>query len=803
MIPSLLVSLLLAQSLTPVFVPFFADPLARHIARELKPDTLSNLTLLQAIRRYGLAWCYLSDKENLSASGFSSAFAPSRRQIPSTSRALTIRDDSFYEAVVPYSDKLNLHVGLPYGHTLPSLTSFDSITSCLYMPVYFGTVLIIMIGVWVASLILLETIIGSSIRSLGSAIDTLSALISEPYTKQQINDITRLTSAPSDFRALGKTLNILMNRVLDLKDSMEKSGMEPRKPQPKKPPPMPFQTTETTREYRTDFNTVESGVFAVKFDKELRAVESSYEFAVQLLDGIHELYTDIVDSAAFLKIEKNRAVTVETCLGLDDDSLELLNKIDHREFIDERNMSKKSIDVGPMLIKKLGFESLAQKDQIGRIIYLPFSYEGKPLALLAGFMRQGKVSTPERIRALERFRDKALELYHEHRIREERNEDRWNDPATGMGNKIYFQELMPKIVERVKSKGADSHFSILMIQPDFSTPRLARFPAEMQDRWFSEIGKLITGLLPISKRIIPEKGATNYLIRYHEHVMAVVLEGINGSAAINVAEGIRSSVISKAQWSGGATDLSVSVGVATFPRDSENAEELVGQASRTLSYVKEKLGGNSVCDFQKVPADYRPKEVTEIQGTLGVMDNVGLLQSIASTEKSGVLIVVNDSGQKFVTTWIDGSPTSATLDDLAGQGAMTEFITTFKTGSYNFQTRIISDAQQMAPTTLRSLERCLMEAALAEDKMMVALRMIPTPDRLVRKIDNPAGWKQVAEDSDVDPEEISAMEQMVAMANGTTTLLHIFGKLNSMPTSLKWRAAGLLLQYQLMQMRIN
>lgn len=800
LIPSMIIALLIAQAINPVFVPIFAEPLAKHIASELDPKTVSNFEILQVIRRYNLAWCYLTDGDNKKIVEVSAAFAPRTRRIPSESKAISIRDENFFEAVVPYDDTMKLHVGLPFGHKLPNLISLNAMMSTLYSPVYLGAVFFILFAAWVAILLILESIIGLSLRILGASIDTLAALVNEPFTDRQVDDATRLTWCPSDFRALGQSLDILMTRVRDMKDKDKErtteQGLDTLKWKGQKRPT--FQVTEA-REKATgsDYAAVESGVFAVKFDKELRSVESSYEFAVMLLDGIHELYADVLDAAAFLKVEKNQMVTVESCLGIDDDSLLLLNKIDHREIIDERNMTKKSIDVGPMLIKKFGFEPIATKDSFGRVIYFPFCFEGKPLALLTGFIRIGHNPAPDRIRALERFRDKALELYHEHRAREEKNEDAWTDPATGMGNKTYFQELMPRLIERMKAKGSDGNFSIMMIQPNFQTPRLAKYPAEMHDRWFSEIGKLITGLLPVSKKTTPEKGATNYMIRYQEHVMAVVLEGINASAAVNVAEGIRNSVLSKSQWSGGTTDLSVSVGVATYPRDSDSGDEIIAKAARTLSYVKENLGGNAVCDFQKVPAEYQPREATEIQGTLGVLDNVGLLQSIAGSDKSGVLIVVNDLGQKFVSSWIDGSPRNASLGDLAGMDAFIEFITTFKNGSYNFQARNVQEAG-----TLGSLERCLMEAALFEDKMNSALRVIPSADRLVRGVDNPAGWQKASTDPDIDPNEMSAMKELYAFADGSRTLSAIFGKMPQHCTAMRWRAAALLLQYELMQMKV-
>ncbi len=800
LIPAFVVSFLISVVLNHLLTPILAEQTTREIARELGPDSASSYYMLKAIEEHNLSWCYITDAANTPLPA-TAAFTPRTRRIPRASQVVSIRDQNFYEAVVPLSGDTQLHAGFPYSTKLrmPNPTDPDSIASFFMAPTRLGSLLLVFCFVWLVMVCLIESILGRSLRLLGTCIDNLNAIVSEPYTEQQVKEFTRLSWTPSEIRALGQSLAYLMEKISIIKDEKREKGLEALKWKSQK---RQFQPTEARQQafITGDHASVESGVFALKFDKQLRQVESSYEFAVILLDCIHELYSDTFDAAAFMKIEKNLTVTIESVLGLDDESLEMLNRIDHREFVDERNMSKKSIDVGPMLIKKMGFDAFAAKEQISRIIYLPFYTEGKPLALLAGFMRLSKMPTPDRIKAAERFRDKALSLYFEHRMREEKEDDRWTDPATGLGNKTYFNELMPKVVERSLAK-SDGRFSVLMLAPDFSTPRLARFPAELHDRWFTEIGRLISDLLPISRRIIPEKGATNYLIRFQEHVIAVVLEGINGNAAINVAEGIRSSVTSKSNWTGGASDLSVSVGVATFPRDGQSSEEIINRATITLSYIKEKLGGNAVCDAQKVPETYQPREATEIQGTLGVLDAAGLLQSIANSEKSGILIVENELGQKFVSTWLEGAPKQASLGDLAGPPAMVEFITTFKTGNYNFQIRTVTEAEATTQQGFRSLERCLMEAALLEDKMVSALKMIPSPDRYISSIDNQEGWSKAAEDEDVSPEETEAMKIIYSACDGSKTLSSIFKRLSNLPTALKWRAAALLIQYRLAELK--
>jgi hypothetical protein len=61
----------------------------------------------------------------------------------------------------------------------------------------------------------------------------------------------------------------------------------------------------------------------------------------------------------------------------------------------------------------------------------------------------------------------------------------------------------------------------------------------------------------------------------------------------------------------------------------------------------------------------------------------------------------------------------------------------------------------------------------------------------------------VSQDPDVMPEEIDAMKALFAMADGTKTLSALFSRLSHLSTAIKWRAAALLLQYQLMQMKVQ
>jgi len=85
--------------------------------------------------------------------------------------------------------------------------------------------------------------------------------------------------------------------------------------------------------------------------------------------------------------------------------------------------------------------------------------------------------------------------------------------------------------------------------------------------------------------------------------------------------------------------------------------------------------------------------------------------------------------------------------------------------------------------------------------MVSALKMIPSPDRYISSIDNQEGWSKAAEDEDVSPEETEAMKIIYSACDGSKTLSSIFKRLSNLPTALKWRAAALLIQYRLAELK--
>lgn len=796
LIPISIVSLLCSFFVMPYLAPFYGNHVAREIKTELKGRIPSPPETLEIIHKYGLSWCFVTNLQGEKLNS-TAAFSPPTLRIPLESKKIKIRGKFYYDAVTPIGQGFLLHAGFPNETSLSHL-SFSSISS-IVRPVPFGFLFVFMIALFVATFFVAESMAGLSAFLLGATIDKLATLVDKRFTPDDVRKSIELNWATSEIRATGSSLFVLMRKVSEAMEKKHEAEELEAKKKEKKRQQARLSATGTFEKPQILPNIQETGVFEIQVARVLKTSNSVYDYATKLLDSVNTIFSDIVEYAAFLKIESNGEISIEKELGFGAEGVDFLKRINHKEITDERTLSKKSIELGPMQIKRLGFEPLARQYAIGNIIYLPFHFEGKGVALLAVYVKQGIKVKPDRVRALEAFHDKASAIFTEVVEKEQSEDERLLDPVTGLGNMTYFQELIPMVLERTRSTGGIGTFTLAFVGMDFSSPDLVRFPAEMRQRWMKEVGHVLKQVLPVSKRLLSERGANTFLSRYHEDVIACVMEGTDASYAMTQIDGIQSVLESRTQWAGGIGKIPFSIAVASFPNDGGTAEELVRSVDRTLSYIQEMMGGTGVYTTSDVPPGYTPKESTEIAGTLGVLNAADLLQSISASENTGVLTVENELGQQFICICADGKPITATLGNFAGMNAVGEFVITFKTGQYNFHQRKLTNKELNTPSQLHSIEHCLMEAALYEDKMNAALKVIPNAGILVRSIEDVQAMQRLQAETDVTQEEITVVQSIGKLASKPAPLEAIFQRMDNVPSFVKWRAAALMVEHNLLE----
>jgi diguanylate cyclase (GGDEF)-like protein len=92
--------------------------------------------------------------------------------------------------------------------------------------------------------------------------------------------------------------------------------------------------------------------------------------------------------------------------------------------------------------------------------------------------------------------------------------------------------------------------------------------------------------------------------RYGGDEFVLVLRGADSRAAVAIAERIRATVARQAVMRNGnaVSSLSLSLGIAIFPRDGESREALVQAADQAL-YVAKRTGRNRVVRSDATPVD--------------------------------------------------------------------------------------------------------------------------------------------------------------------------------------------------------
>jgi len=157
------------------------------------------------------------------------------------------------------------------------------------------------------------------------------------------------------------------------------------------------------------------------------------------------------------------------------------------------------------------------------------------------------------------------------------------DPATGLHNARYLEEMLEERFESAKNGGGS--LSVLLIDVD----HLRRINEEIGHRR----GELV--LVEISDIVAAEMRTTDLLARYGGGEFAMLLESDFGRA-LAVAENLRAAVEQRVLTLGGSeVRCTVSIGVASYPRTNfETCDDLLESAEQAV--VAAKAGGRNRVD---------------------------------------------------------------------------------------------------------------------------------------------------------------------------------------------------------------
>jgi diguanylate cyclase (GGDEF)-like protein len=125
-------------------------------------------------------------------------------------------------------------------------------------------------------------------------------------------------------------------------------------------------------------------------------------------------------------------------------------------------------------------------------------------------------------------------------------------------------------------------------------------------------------LAQISRAVEGAGRDSDLVFRYGGDEFALILPGTDSSSALGVAERIRASIHALGQsgtnWSDAGVSVTVSIGVATFPRDGITAEEILLAADRACFVAKRTANGliATADEGLAIARDFAFKEPTPI-----------------------------------------------------------------------------------------------------------------------------------------------------------------------------------------------
>ena len=176
------------------------------------------------------------------------------------------------------------------------------------------------------------------------------------------------------------------------------------------------------------------------------------------------------------------------------------------------------------------------------------------------------------------------------------------DDMTGLLNHGTFQSWLARDAQ------AHEPFSLIMLDLDDFKRVNDRLGHQAGDRLLAEIGRAL----------VAAGRETDRVFRYGGDEFALILPAADASSALTVAERVRGAVRGIGQpgsiWSDANLSISVSIGVATYPRDGVTADDILLAADRAC-FVAKRTGQGLIATADEglaIAADFAFKSPTPI-----------------------------------------------------------------------------------------------------------------------------------------------------------------------------------------------
>ncbi len=192
-------------------------------------------------------------------------------------------------------------------------------------------------------------------------------------------------------------------------------------------------------------------------------------------------------------------------------------------------------------------------------------------------------------------------------------------------------------------------------------------------------------------------------------------------------------------------------------------------------------------------------------GSLGAIDPAGLLQSLSTSGRTGLLTVENRD-KAIVVAITEGKPTHALMHMLKGYDAITEFVVAWNEGIFVFRDSAESKDLDESCSLHQSLDRLLLDSALYQDQTREILSRLPGGrNAIVERVWNfDAVWSKLSAENlkyldgtQVSSEDLTAIQWLSQLIDGWTTIDEVTKLFDGRPSYVVIRLLQLLIDYRL------
>jgi diguanylate cyclase (GGDEF)-like protein len=206
------------------------------------------------------------------------------------------------------------------------------------------------------------------------------------------------------------------------------------------------------------------------------------------------------------------------------------------------------------------------------VVALPMVYDGQAVGVLEVFSTDARAFHREQIDLLESLTSQVATAMHVALTHESTASQSILDAHTGLYNRRHFEESLSKETERA---GRHKHeFALLLIDLDHFAQVNDHLGQDKGDEAIKHVALVIKNAL----RDI------DIACRYGGEEFAVILPETPRTSAAEVAERLRQTI--RNATAPGVGTITVSIGVSTYPGNSENAAELIKCAEQSLDIAK-------------------------------------------------------------------------------------------------------------------------------------------------------------------------------------------------------------------------